>query len=89
MGRLAPPKKVLRRRHRLLRRTTQALGSARRLLAIANRGQAAVATGGARSLALRVVRQADLADAVDRSIRRVLRSPGSRRRTPSPDTNSA
>jgi hypothetical protein len=90
MGRLAPPKKVQRRRHRLLlRRTTQALGSARRLLAIANRGQAAVATGGARSLALRVVRQADLADAVDRSIRRVLRSPGSRRRTPSPDTNSA
>ena len=90
MGRLAPPK-VVRRGHRLLlRRTSRALGSARRLLAIANRGQAAIATGGAQSLALRVARQADLADAADRSIRRVLRSPGSPRQTPpSPDTNSA
>jgi len=88
IGRLAPPK-VLRRSHRLLlRRLSGALRNARQLLAIANRGQAAVATGYAQSLALRVVRQGDLADAADRSIRRILRSPGSRRRTPSPGTDS-
>lgn len=89
MGRLAPPR-VLRRGHRLLlRRTSRALGSARRLLAIVNRGQAAVPGSGAQVLALRVARQGKLADAADRSIRRNLRSPGTRRRTPSPDTNSA
>jgi len=87
MGRLAPPK-ILRRRHRLLlRRTTRTLVSTRRLLALVNRGQAAAVAGGGQALALRVVREGRLASAADRSISRILRPPGSRRRTPSPGTD--
>lgn len=76
VGRLSPPQ-VLRRSHRLLlRRTTRALGSARQLLKLLNRGQLGP---GAQLVALRLVRQADALDAAERVVRRILRVPGGSR----------
>jgi hypothetical protein len=90
IARLAPPK-ILRRSHRLLvRRATRALHTGRRLLALLDRGQIAAINGGGRALLLTLIREADSSDAAERAVKRILRTPGSRRSEPSAGgTNSA
>ncbi|MDQ3677413.1 MAG: hypothetical protein M3401_11525 [Actinomycetota bacterium] len=86
MGHLSPPQ-ALRRSHRLLlRRTTRAVGTARRLLRMLDRGQLG---GGVQLVAVRLGHQARLLDAADRAIRRILSTPGGRRAVPGPGATNA
>ncbi|MDX6689913.1 MAG: hypothetical protein QOG15_1370 [Solirubrobacteraceae bacterium] len=89
LARLAPPK-VLRHSHRLLlRRSTRALRTGHRLLALLDRGQIAAINGGGRALLLALIHQANRSDAAEASIRRILGFPRGHRSSPPPQGTDA